>query len=91
MRTPKISLLWEDTLGAIAFLAFVLVASTGVLSLERQQPLPPLTAQGERDELSGIAGRSAVLLTHPIDYRISVCQSDYGEQPTCRYYTERSQ
>ena len=78
---PKISLWVEDTIAAVAFLAFALFAATSVLSIERDQPKPKAQPAPVKQPA----------LAHPLPYKAVVCQSDYGQKPKCVYYTERSQ
>lgn len=37
-----------------------------------------------------VARDKALPFAHPIPYRTVVCQSDYGEKPTCVFYAERT-
>lgn len=93
---PKISLIWEDTLAVLAFIAFAFCASTGVLSLERNAPIaapraPAVTGKGPQSSYPlTTPSQPAALLSHPIPYKAVLCQSGPGEKPTCRYYLERS-
>lgn len=91
MSGIKISLLWEDTLAVLSFIAFAFCASTGILSLERNAPIavpraPAVTGKSPQSSPSSATSQPVALLSHPINYRAVVCQSGQDEPRKCRFY-----